>query len=183
MPQSHAVALPARRSSYRAVSHQASGLARNRASARMSQISALATARTHTMGSRANGWVIPGNERDELEEAFEKLERETPDALTRAICWVHRPQARVVRIPLGIICIVASFFWFLPVIGVEWLPIGRLLIAPRRAFSSQARGVHDALGAESLGAVSPMVSTKDSTRLTWECVRPRYSFAPRPNSP
>ena len=28
-----------------------------------------------------------------------------------------------------LICIVASFFWFLPVIGVEFLPIGLLLIA------------------------------------------------------
>ena len=67
--------------------------------------------------------------KDELEKAFDKLERETPDFVTRAICWLHRPQARIVRLPLGILCIVASFFWFLPVIGIELLPIGLLLIA------------------------------------------------------
>ena len=67
--------------------------------------------------------------KDSLDKAFEKLEQETPDFLTRAICWLHRPQARVVRLPLGILFIVASFFWFLPVIGIELLPIGLLLIA------------------------------------------------------
>ena len=72
--------------------------------------------------------------KDPLDKAFEKLERETPDFLTRAICWLHRPQARVVRLPLGILCIVASFFWFLPVIGIELLPIGLLLIAQDVAF-------------------------------------------------
>jgi hypothetical protein len=66
---------------------------------------------------------------DELEKAFDKLERETPDFVTRAISWLHRPEARSVRLPVGIVCIVASFFWFLPVIGIELLPIGLLLIA------------------------------------------------------
>ena len=79
---------------------------------------------------RANARVASASaRRDELEKAFDKLERETPDLVTRAICWLHRPQARIVRLPLGILCIVASFFWFLPVIGIELLPIGLLLIA------------------------------------------------------
>jgi hypothetical protein len=66
---------------------------------------------------------------DELDEAFDKLERETPDFLTRAICWLRKPQARIVRLPLGILCIVAGFLWFLPVVGLEFFPIGLLLIA------------------------------------------------------
>jgi hypothetical protein len=66
---------------------------------------------------------------DELDEAFEKLEREAPDFLTRAIRWMRQPQARIVRIPLGIVCIAASFFWFLPVLGLWFLPLGLLLIA------------------------------------------------------
>jgi hypothetical protein len=32
-------------------------------------------------------------------------------------------------VPLGILCIIASFFWFLPVIGIEFFPIGLLLLA------------------------------------------------------
>jgi hypothetical protein len=66
---------------------------------------------------------------DELEEAFDKLEREAPDFLTRAIIWLRKPQARVVRLPLGVLFIVAGFLWFLPVVGLEFLPIGLLLIA------------------------------------------------------
>src|SRR5688500_11155190 len=64
-----------------------------------------------------------------LDEAFDELERETPDRITRMIRWLRSPKARRVRLPLGILCILASFFWFLPVIGIEYLPIGLLLIA------------------------------------------------------
>ena len=64
-----------------------------------------------------------------LDEAFDKLEREAPDFLTRAICWLRKPEARMVRLPLGILFIVAGFLWFLPVVGLEFLPIGLLLIA------------------------------------------------------
>ena len=64
-----------------------------------------------------------------LNEALDELERETPDRVTRMIRWLRTPEARRVRLPLGILCIIASFFWFLPVIGIEYLPIGLLLIA------------------------------------------------------
>jgi hypothetical protein len=66
---------------------------------------------------------------NELDEAFDRLEREVPDSVTRAIRWMRKPQARLVRIPLGIVCIVASFLWFLPVLGIWFLPLGLLLIA------------------------------------------------------
>lgn len=64
-----------------------------------------------------------------LDRAFDELERETPDWVTRVIEWLRDPKSRLIRIPLGVLCIVASFFWFLPVIGVELFPIGLLLIA------------------------------------------------------
>lgn len=64
-----------------------------------------------------------------LDEAFDELERETPDRVTKIIRWLRSPKARRVRLPLGILCIVASFFWFLPIIGIELFPIGLLLIA------------------------------------------------------
>ena len=66
---------------------------------------------------------------DELDDAFDQLEREVPDSVTRAIHWMRQPQARLVRIPLGIVCIVGSFLWFLPVLGIWFLPLGLLLIA------------------------------------------------------
>ena len=78
---------------------------------------------------RAKARASSANHHDELEKAFDELEREAPDFVTRAICWLRRPQARAVRLPLGILCIGASFLWFLPVLGIEFLPIGLLLIA------------------------------------------------------
>ena len=42
---------------------------------------------------------------------------------------MRRPEAKVVRIPLGIACILGSFLFFLPVLGLWFLPLGLLLIA------------------------------------------------------
>lgn len=64
-----------------------------------------------------------------LDEAFDRLEAQTPDRITSMIRWLRDPRSRWVRLPAGILCIVASFFWFLPVIGIEFLPLGLLLIA------------------------------------------------------
>ena len=64
-----------------------------------------------------------------LDEAFEKLEREVPNSVARAIRWMRKPQARIVRIPLGVLCIIGSFLWFLPILGLWFLPLGLLLIA------------------------------------------------------
>lgn len=71
----------------------------------------------------------PRRGKEELDAAFDKLEREAPDFLTSAICWLRKPQARIVRLPLGILFIAAGFLWFLPVLGLEFLPIGLLLVA------------------------------------------------------
>jgi hypothetical protein len=75
---------------------------------------------THTPHAKAQ---------DPLDEAFQRLEELLPRPLARALHWLHSPRAKWVRIPLGVLCIGASFFWFLPVVGVEFLPIGLLLIA------------------------------------------------------
>jgi len=64
-----------------------------------------------------------------LERAFDGLEQQTPDRLTRLIRWLRDPKSRKIRIPLGILFILASFLWFLPILGIEFLPIGLLLIA------------------------------------------------------
>ena len=64
-----------------------------------------------------------------LNRAFEGLERETPDTVTHILRWIRAPRSRWIRLPLGILCIIASFFWFLPVVGLEFFPIGLLLIA------------------------------------------------------
>lgn len=63
-----------------------------------------------------------------LDEALNVLEKEAPERITRIIRW-PQPESRWKRVPLGILCIIASFFWFLPVVGIEFFPIGLLLIA------------------------------------------------------
>lgn len=65
---------------------------------------------------------------DPLNQAYERLERLAPARCRRMLHWLHGPDARPVRIPLGILLIILSFFWFLPVIGIEFFPIGLLLV-------------------------------------------------------
>lgn len=64
-----------------------------------------------------------------LDKAYEGLEKETPDKVARAIRWLRKPEARWIRWPVGLALIVAGFFGFLPIIGVEMIPVGLLLIA------------------------------------------------------
>lgn len=76
-----------------------------------------------------------------LNQALDELERETPDRITHIIRWLRAPEARRVRLPIGILCVIASFFWFLPVVGIELLPIGLLLIALDVPFLRRPVGV------------------------------------------
>jgi hypothetical protein len=66
---------------------------------------------------------------DELDRAFEELARETPGPVTRLLHWLRRPDRRWVRIPLGLVLVAASALWFLPILGIEFLPIGLLVLA------------------------------------------------------
>ena len=76
----------------------------------------------------------PSRPHDELETAFDKIENEAPEFLTRAIRRMRRPQARWVRLPLGLLCILGSLLWFLPVLGLWFLPLGLLFIAQDAPF-------------------------------------------------
>ena len=67
--------------------------------------------------------------KQDLDHAFAVLERQVPAWLARLIRWVRDPNHRRVRLAIGILCIGLSFFFWLPVIGIELLPIGLLLIA------------------------------------------------------
>ncbi len=64
-----------------------------------------------------------------LDQAFEGLEEEVPDRVARAIRWLRDPKARRIRLPVGVLLILSSALWFLPVLGIEMLPIGLLLVA------------------------------------------------------
>jgi hypothetical protein len=67
--------------------------------------------------------------RKELDKAYEGLEQELPDRLVRSIRWLRDPHSRWIRLPVGLLFIIGGLLWFLPVVGLELLPIGLLLIA------------------------------------------------------
>lgn len=88
----------------------------------------------------------------ELERAFERLEDQAPDRLSRAIRWLRSRRARRVRLPIGVLFLAGGCLWFLPVLGLEMLPIGLLLLAVDIPFLRKpvARGtlwLEDRLGA------------------------------------
>jgi hypothetical protein len=65
----------------------------------------------------------------ELDRAFDKLEEDAPDRVARALHWLRSPASRWVRIPIAVLCLIGGLLWFLPVVGLELIPIGLLLIA------------------------------------------------------
>ena len=74
------------------------------------------------------------NDDELLKEAVDGLEARTGGRTRKVIHWLRDPKSRWIRLPLGILCIIGSFFWFLPVLGVELFPIGLLLIAEEIPF-------------------------------------------------
>lgn len=76
-----------------------------------------------------NSGERPCRGRDQLDEAFYRLAQVIPRRMKPALDWLRSSRSRRVRIPLGILCIIAACFWFLPVVGLEFLPLGLLLLA------------------------------------------------------
>lgn len=64
-----------------------------------------------------------------LNRQFDRLQRRIPDFAARWLERVRRPEARWVRIPLGIVLVLGGVFSFLPVLGIWMLPLGLLLLA------------------------------------------------------
>ncbi|WDR03292.1 hypothetical protein PSQ19_03810 [Devosia algicola] len=64
-----------------------------------------------------------------LQRQFDKLQRRIPPFASAMLIWLRRPQARLVRLPLGILLVLGGIFSFLPVLGIWMLPLGLLLLA------------------------------------------------------
>ncbi len=64
-----------------------------------------------------------------LNRQFDKLQRQIPPTASRWLEWLRRPEARLVRIPLGLLLMLGGVFSFLPVLGIWMLPLGLLLLA------------------------------------------------------
>jgi len=66
---------------------------------------------------------------DRLNRLFDRLERKVPSLAAGWLARVRRPEARWIRIPLGILLVLGGIFSFLPVLGIWMLPLGLLLLA------------------------------------------------------
>ncbi len=64
-----------------------------------------------------------------LRRAFRHLEGEVPESVGRQIRNLRHPNARWIRIPLGLLLILGGVFSILPLLGIWMLPLGLLLIA------------------------------------------------------
>jgi hypothetical protein len=66
---------------------------------------------------------------DRLNRQFDRLQRRVPGFAARWLERLRRPEARLIRIPLGILLVLGGIFSFLPVLGIWMLPLGLLLLA------------------------------------------------------
>lgn len=64
-----------------------------------------------------------------LNRLFDRLERSIPKLAAGWLARVRRPEARWIRIPLGVLLVLGGVFSFLPVLGIWMLPLGLLLLA------------------------------------------------------
>jgi hypothetical protein len=64
-----------------------------------------------------------------LDEAYDELEAEVPDGVARMLRWFRAPERRWARISMGLLVVIGGLLWFLPVLGLELLPIGLLFLA------------------------------------------------------
>jgi hypothetical protein len=67
--------------------------------------------------------------KQELRQAFKRLDQELPPRMAAVIRWLRHPASRWVRIPAGIALILGGVLSVLPIFGLWMLPIGLLLLA------------------------------------------------------
>src|SRR3954469_21483277 len=60
---------------------------------------------------------------------LERLIRRLPEHRQESARWLRSPAARRVRVPLGLLFILGSFAFILPIFGLWMLPVGLLLLA------------------------------------------------------
>ena len=72
---------------------------------------------------------MPPKSHARLHRQFDRIERSVPNFASGALSWLRRPEARLIRIPLGLLLILGGLLSFLPVLGIWMLPLGLLLLA------------------------------------------------------
>jgi hypothetical protein len=65
----------------------------------------------------------------DLDEHLERFQRRLPNWAARLIDWLWRPRFHWVRLPLGIVLILAGIVGFLPILGFWMVPLGLIVMA------------------------------------------------------
>ena len=64
-----------------------------------------------------------------LERSLDRLQSRLPNWIARPVGGLRRPDARWIRIPVGILFIIGGLVGFLPILGFWMVPLGLLLLA------------------------------------------------------
>lgn len=64
-----------------------------------------------------------------LRQAFRHLEHEVPGKVARVLRNLRHPDAKWIRLPVGVLLVFGGIFSILPVLGLWMLPLGLLLMA------------------------------------------------------
>ena len=65
----------------------------------------------------------------DLDQQLDRLERVCPTLLAKAIHFLREPKRRPLRLSVGGLLILGGCFFFLPILCLEMIPIGLMLIA------------------------------------------------------
>jgi len=65
----------------------------------------------------------------DLDEHLERFQRRLPNWAAQLIGWLWQPRFHWVRIPLGIVLILAGIAGFLPILGFWMVPLGLIVMA------------------------------------------------------
>jgi hypothetical protein len=65
----------------------------------------------------------------DLDDQLDRLERICPAYLAKPIHFLRQPRLRWLRLTAGVLLIIGGLFWFMPILGLEMIPIGLMLIA------------------------------------------------------
>lgn len=65
----------------------------------------------------------------DLDEHLERFEQRLPSWAASFVRWLRKPGTRWVRLPLGIVLILAGIVGFLPILGFWMVPLGLIIVA------------------------------------------------------
>lgn len=65
----------------------------------------------------------------DLDEHLERFERRLPKWGAGFVSWLRQPNSQWIRLPLGIVLVLAGIVGFLPILGFWMVPLGLIVMA------------------------------------------------------